>query len=119
MTDFLQEWASRFAVGRWVRYVPIAGEPGFRVAKIRSEPWRLGHGQVIAKITGQAGGVAIEHLSLACDPDNTPLAWITILQHGPEELTAQHRARIAATIGGLLNEIAELRGDDKAERGET
>jgi hypothetical protein len=36
-------------------------------AKICSEPWVLGHGQVVVKIDCIAGGVAIEHIAFASE----------------------------------------------------
>ncbi len=58
----LQEVALRFPIGQRVRYFPVAGEDMHRLATIRSEPWRLGHGAIVIKITGQTGGVHVGHL---------------------------------------------------------
>lgn len=58
----LDEAARRFPVGSAVRFYPVEGLPDFEDADVRSEPWALGHGQVVVAITGRAGGVAVEHL---------------------------------------------------------
>lgn len=51
-----------FPIGTHVRYYPVLRGEVFVRAVIRSEPWALGHGAVVIKITGRAGGVATEHL---------------------------------------------------------
>ena len=53
-----------FPVGTRVKYFPIFGEDKHEEAEIRSEAWALGHGELVIKITGRAGGVAISHLEL-------------------------------------------------------
>lgn len=53
---------SVFPVGAPVRYFPVADCPSFIRATIRSEPWLLGHGATVVKITGRAGGVLVNHL---------------------------------------------------------
>jgi hypothetical protein len=55
---------ARFPMGRSVKYFPIAGEAAFHFASIRSEPWALGHGAIVIKITGRAGGVSVDHLEV-------------------------------------------------------
>lgn len=49
-------------VGRAVRYYPIDGEQDHVAAAVRSAPWVLGHGEIVIKVTGIAGGVAVDHL---------------------------------------------------------
>lgn len=54
--------------GALVDYSAVIGEPPTLLgAKIRSEPWQLGHGQWVVAIEGKAGGVAIEALRQAQD----------------------------------------------------
>lgn len=60
----LQEVARRFPIDQRVRFYPIAGEIDHVVTAIRSEPWRLGHGQIVIKIIGRTGGVHVGHLEL-------------------------------------------------------
>ena len=60
----LEEVARRFPVDARVRFYPIAGETDCETSTIRSEPWRLGHGTIVIKIVGRAGGVHIGHLEL-------------------------------------------------------
>lgn len=60
----IEQATQQFPVGAKVRFFPIMGEATFEEAEVRSEPWQLGHGQVVVKITGRAGGVCIEHLQL-------------------------------------------------------
>lgn len=31
---------------------------------IESEPWKLGHGEMVCKVKGKSGGVSISHLEL-------------------------------------------------------
>lgn len=56
--------AQRFPIGERVRFFPIAGEVDSVTGAIRSEPWRLGHGTIVIKITGRAGGVHVGHLEV-------------------------------------------------------
>jgi hypothetical protein len=35
---------------------------------VRSEAWALGHGAVVVKVTGHAGGVLVEHLQVLPPP---------------------------------------------------
>lgn len=51
-----------FPVGTKVRYFPIAGAKRYTEHRVRSQPWQLGHGQVVVLITFKSGGVAVEHL---------------------------------------------------------
>ncbi|MEO2039733.1 MAG: hypothetical protein ABGW90_13730 [Martelella sp.] len=55
-------------IGARVRYYPVAGQPEFEEATIRSEPWVLGHGAVVIAITGRAGGVSVEHIERVDEP---------------------------------------------------
>jgi hypothetical protein len=54
----------RFPLGRRVRFYPVAGRPEREETRIRSVPWRLGHGEIVVKVDGRAGGVSIGHLEL-------------------------------------------------------
>ncbi len=56
--------ARRLPIDQRVRYYPVAGEIDSVTTAIRSEPWRLGHGAIVVKIVGRAGGVHIDHLEL-------------------------------------------------------
>jgi len=63
----LQRAERGFPIGRKVRYYPVLPHtpvvtPPPREAQVRSAPWILGHGQIVVKITGQAGGASIFHL---------------------------------------------------------
>jgi len=55
-------------VGTPVKYCPIIGEEHFIETKTRSEAWELGHGAVVVKVEGKAGGVILEAIEL-CDPE--------------------------------------------------
>jgi hypothetical protein len=55
-----------FPIGTKVRYYPIWGDAKFHECEICSEPWMLGHGAVIIKVTGKSGGVSVHHLT--CQP---------------------------------------------------
>jgi len=61
-----EEFAAVAPIGTPCTYYPV--KP-FRIdealhTRIRSEPWALGHGQIVVKVEGKAGGVAIEHIVL-------------------------------------------------------
>lgn len=60
----LEEVARRFPIDQRIRFYPIAGETSSITSAIRSEPWRLRHGQIVIKIVGRAGGVHVGHLEL-------------------------------------------------------
>jgi hypothetical protein len=51
-----------FPVGQKVAFMPVTGQPFAEEAFVRSEPWLLGHGKVVLKITGRAGGVLVDNL---------------------------------------------------------
>ena len=51
-------------IGTKVLYRPVLGKSEVRTAEIRSAPWVLGHGAVVVAITGQAGGVSVDHLTI-------------------------------------------------------
>ena len=58
-------------VGMTVLYYPVLPElrPNSGVqAVVRSEPWQVGSGHWVVKITGRTGGVSIEHIA----PQATP-----------------------------------------------
>lgn len=58
----LIEARRKFPVGSAVRYWPVLGEDEPVEAEVRSEPWALGHGAIVVKITGKTGGVLVSHL---------------------------------------------------------
>lgn len=60
----LAQVAAMFPIGSEVYYFPVAGDdhPEYQHAEIRSEPWVLGSGDTVIKITGRAGGVHVGHL---------------------------------------------------------
>lgn len=60
----LAQVAAMFPIGSEVFYFPVSGDdtPEYQHAEIRSEPWVLEHGATVIKITGRAGGVAVDHL---------------------------------------------------------
>ncbi|KQT52249.1 hypothetical protein ASG54_22595 [Aureimonas sp. Leaf460] len=55
----------RFPIGTKVQFYPLSGEQHFEESEVQSEPWALGHGQVVIKITGRSGGVAVDQLRAA------------------------------------------------------
>ena len=62
----LRQAAETFPIGREVYYCPLKdGPPEATPRKVRSAPWELGHGAIVIKLEGKAGGVSIEHLSLS------------------------------------------------------
>ena len=59
----LKRYAEHFPIGIKVRFWPVAGEQTYEDCEIRSEPWALGHGAIVIKVTGRAGGVLVDHLA--------------------------------------------------------
>ena len=57
-----ETFSNEYPVGSEVYYQPIKGEDTFELTKVKSPAWRLGHGEIVAKIEGRAGGVLISHL---------------------------------------------------------
>lgn len=51
-----------YAIGTACRYYPVAGDSKHLKTRTRSEAWALGHGAVVVKVEGKAGGVDINHL---------------------------------------------------------
>ena len=52
-----------FPIGTPVRYFLVRGCPSFVRTHVRSEPWALGCGEVVIKVAGRAGSVAVSHLA--------------------------------------------------------
>lgn len=57
-----EQASEMYPVGTKVRYYPVAGENNYEESVVRSSAWALGHGELVVKINGRAGGVAISHL---------------------------------------------------------
>ena len=58
-----EEDASRmFPVGTKVKYFPISDEKEYTETSILSEVWALGHGELVVRVKGITGGVAVAHL---------------------------------------------------------
>lgn len=52
-------------------YYPIKGDPAFIETVTRSEAWTLDGGQVVVKIAGRTGCVAVEHIRpYGTEPDD-------------------------------------------------
>jgi hypothetical protein len=60
--------SGRFPVGTAVLYQRILSDPASKVAtRIRSAAWPLGHGEIVIKVEGVAGGVLASALTVrAC-----------------------------------------------------
>lgn len=67
--QILADFDARFPVGTRVRYFVTLPFGPLRVTTIRSRAWRLGDGEAVASVDGQAGGVSIWHIfeSPKCD----------------------------------------------------
>lgn len=57
-----EEFDKKYPIGTKFKYYPISGSPEFDEVETRSIAWALGHGAVVVKVTGRAGGVSISHL---------------------------------------------------------
>lgn len=82
--------AERFPIGQRVTFFPILPAERGEIAHIRSEPWALGHGEVVIKITGRAGGVAVTHLR--AEPMISARA---VISPEPREMTAAETGETA------------------------
>ena len=58
----IEQARERFPIGTEVKYFPVKEEEAFHIAKVRTEPWMLGSGHIVVKITGHTGGVSVNHL---------------------------------------------------------
>jgi hypothetical protein len=56
-----EQWNAKYPVGTPIAFFPIKGRMEHTDTKTCSEAWELGGGQVVVKIEGRAGGVAIQH----------------------------------------------------------
>ncbi len=55
----LEGFRANVPVGTLVMFYPVKGQPGCAEHQVASEPWPLGHGEPIVKISGKPGGVAL------------------------------------------------------------
>jgi hypothetical protein len=61
----IEEIKEKFPIGAKVLYYPLSGFQGEPTEHtIRSGPWALGHGELVVKISGKAGGYSLEHLKV-------------------------------------------------------
>jgi len=60
----IEETKKKFPIGQKVKYFPVKCIDRFSEHEIRSEPWALGHGDIVIKVTGKTGGLSIDHLVL-------------------------------------------------------
>ena len=58
----------QFPLGSRVIYTPVKGVAKCEDTVVRSAPWALGHGEIVLKIEGRAGGVSIKHLAKVVPP---------------------------------------------------
>lgn len=65
LEDDIEAARVKFPVGSSVIYTPVMGWPEREQSTVRSLPWALGHGAIVVKIEGRAGGVSIDHLEKA------------------------------------------------------
>ena len=57
-----EDASKMFPIGEKVKYFPIFGDEKYEETEIRSKVWALGHGELVVKVKGRTGGVAISHL---------------------------------------------------------
>ena len=60
----IEKVTKKYPIGAKVRYYPVKGNELYRQTKIRSEPWALGHGELVVKVEGETGGVSVNHISV-------------------------------------------------------
>jgi hypothetical protein len=68
LEDQIDAARAKFPLGSQVIYTPVFGWPETEESVVRSAPWALGHGGIVLKIEGRAGGVSIKHLSKLVPP---------------------------------------------------
>lgn len=63
-TNLAINFAKAMPVGTRCRYYPRlpANEDEFEIVDVESEPWVLGHGAAVVKVSGRSGGVSIKHI---------------------------------------------------------
>lgn len=60
----IEQAEKKFPIGTKVKYFPLLSDKtNFRVGTVRSIPWDL-CGSTVVKITGEAGGLCVEHLEV-------------------------------------------------------
>ena len=57
-----EQWTEKHPIGTRMLYHPVRGDMHAESVTVRSTAWRLGHGAIVAKVSGRAGGVLVEHL---------------------------------------------------------
>ena len=60
----VDEWNAEVPIGTRVHFYPVAGESTFEDTRTRSKAWALGHGEVVVKVEGRAGGVSTRHCQI-------------------------------------------------------
>jgi len=60
----LIEFSETFPIGTKVKYFSFASNSYFEEREISSEPWQLGHGDIVVKLKGKSGCVGAEHIGL-------------------------------------------------------
>ena len=61
----IEDFKGKYPIGTEVRYYPVMGLKHHKDTCITSDPWELGHGDIVVKIVGVAGGVSIDHIKPA------------------------------------------------------
>lgn len=61
----IEQITKKMPVGAKVKYFPLLiNKSVFTEHEVRSEPWTLGHGEIVIKVSNKSGGVSIDHLEL-------------------------------------------------------
>ena len=60
----LEQAKKQFKLGTKVKYFPFATNSFFAEEVIASEPWELGHGEIVVKLQGKSGCYGIGHIQL-------------------------------------------------------
>lgn len=59
----IEQANNTFPIGTKVKYYPlVSNKENFTEHEVQSEPWELGHGDIVMKVSDKSGGVCIEHL---------------------------------------------------------
>lgn len=66
----IEQTKNHFPIGTKVYFYPIKGTSVAEKTEVRSAPWELGHGEVVVKVKGKAGGVSVDHLEAIYQPSN-------------------------------------------------
>ena len=67
----MKQWAKDYPIGKEVNYQSIIVGAPLKLCEIKTAPWELSPGNWLVKVSGQSGGVSIDHVSERTEPELT------------------------------------------------